>query len=240
MTLTRSTAPSERHTCTPPSSGSRGQDEDGHRRAARRWRTARPPAAEGLGIRIGSRRISVSTLLLLDVVLLCLIGLVMVGSASSVISIATYGSPWAILIREVMWMAIGAVALWLAVRFDYRKLRRFSPLIMLVTIGLLFVVLVPGLGVHAMGSSRWVGFGQFRLQPSELMKLALTLVRRRLHHPPPRRGRRRPPHHRPAPHRHRLRLRPDPGPAGHGDGHGPRCSSRSPCCSCRASVSGPS
>ena len=107
--------------------------------------------------------------------LLCVIGLVMVGSASSVISIATYGTPWAILIREAMWMAIGAVALWLAVRFDYRKLRRFSPLILLVTFGLLFVVLVPGLGVHAMGSSRWVGFGQFRLQPSELMKLALTL-----------------------------------------------------------------
>ena len=128
-----------------------------------------------LGIRIGSRRLSVSTLLLLDVVLLCLIGLVMVGSASSVISIATYGSPWAILVREAMWMAIGAVVLWLAVRFDYRKLRRFSPLILLVTFGLLFVVLVPGLGVHAMGSSRWVGFGQFRLQPSELMKLALTL-----------------------------------------------------------------
>ncbi len=55
------------------------------------------------------------------------------------------------------------------------SLRRFSPLLLLVTFGLLFVVLVPGLGVHAMGSSRWVGFGQFRLQPSELMKLALTL-----------------------------------------------------------------
>src|SRR5271154_2970325 len=138
-----------------------------HRQAAAR--------TAGIGVRIGSRRISVSTLLLLDVVLLCLIGLVMVGSASSVVSIATYGSPWAILIREAMWMAIGAVVLWLAIRFDYRKLRRFSPLIMLVTVGLLFVVLVPGLGVHAMGSSRWVGFGQFRLQPSELMKLALTL-----------------------------------------------------------------
>ena len=108
-------------------------------------------------------------------VLLCLIGLVMVGSASSVISISTYGSPYAILIREAMWMAIGAIALYVAIRFDYRKLRRFSPLILLVTFGLLFVVLVPGLGVHAMGSSRWVGFGQFRLQPSELMKLALTL-----------------------------------------------------------------
>jgi cell division protein FtsW len=106
--------------------------------------------------------------------LLCAIGLVMVGSASSVISIATYGTPWAILIREVMWMAIGVVFLALAVRVDYRRLRRWSPLLLIVTLGLLLVVLVPGLGVHAEGSSRWIGFGQFRLQPSELMKLALA------------------------------------------------------------------
>src|SRR6202020_2540419 len=112
---------------------------------------------------------------LVDVVLLCLIGLVMVGSASSVISIATYGSPYAILIREAMWMAIGGIALWLAIRFDYHKLRRISPILLVVTFGLLLVVLVPGLGVHVQGSSRWVGFGQLRLQPSELMKLALTI-----------------------------------------------------------------
>jgi cell division protein FtsW len=113
--------------------------------------------------------------LLADVALLCVIGLVMVGSASSVISINTYGTPYAILIREAMWLAIGLVTLWLAIRIDYRRLRRLSPALLLITFALLFVVLVPGLGVHAMGSSRWVGFGQFRLQPSELMKLALTL-----------------------------------------------------------------
>ena len=50
-----------------------------------------------------------------------------------------------------------------------------SPLLLLVTFGLLFAVLVPGLGLHAEGSSRWIGFGQVRLQPSELMKLALTI-----------------------------------------------------------------
>ena len=126
-------------------------------------------------VRIGSWQMSTSALLLVDVALLCVIGLVMVGSASSVISIDTYGTPWAIFIREAMWMTIGVVALWLAVRFDYRKLRRVSPIVLLVTFGLLLVVLVPGLGVRAMGSSRWVGFGQFRLQPSELMKLALAL-----------------------------------------------------------------
>ena len=131
--------------------------------------------ASAAGVRVGGRHLAVSTVLLVVVALLCVIGLVMVGTASSVVSISTYGTPWAILIREIMWMAIGVVALGLAMRVDYRKLRRFSPLLLLVTFGLLFVVLVPGLGVHAMGSSRWVGFGQFRLQPSELMKLALAL-----------------------------------------------------------------
>ena len=126
-------------------------------------------------VHIGGRQVSVSTLLLVDVALLCVVGLVMVGTASSVISISTYGSPWAILIREAMWMAIGVVALGVAIRFDYRKLRRLSPLILAGTFGLLLLVMVPGFGVHAMGSSRWIGFGQFRLQPSELMKLALTL-----------------------------------------------------------------
>jgi cell division protein FtsW len=128
-----------------------------------------------VGVRVAGRQVQTSTLLLVVVVLLCIIGLVMVGTASSVISISTYGTPWAILIREVMWMAIGAVALGVAIRVDYRALRRFSPLLILVTFALLFVVLVPGLGLHAEGSSRWIGFGQFRLQPSELMKLALTV-----------------------------------------------------------------
>ncbi len=138
-------------------------------------RGAAGPAHPPQGLRLGGWQLATSTVLLADVALLCVIGLVMVGTASSVISIATYGTPWAILIREVMWMAIGVVALGLAVRVDYHALRRFSPVLLLITFGLLFVVLVPGLGVHAQGSSRWVGFGQFRLQPSELMKLALTL-----------------------------------------------------------------
>ena len=145
MTPTRSIAPTERHTA-PRRAGAASSKTAAS--APRSRRTARPRRA-GIGIRIGGRQVSISTLLLVDVVLLCVIGLVMVGSASTVISIATYGTPWAIFIREVMWMAIGAVVLWLAVRFDYRKLRRVSPLLLLVTFGLLLVVLVPGLGVHA-------------------------------------------------------------------------------------------
>jgi cell division protein FtsW len=146
-------------------------------------RATRKRAPSGLAATVAE--LPTGTVLAVVVALLCVIGLVMVGSASSVVSISLYGSPWAILVRECMWMAVGVVAFFVALRFDHRKLRRFAPLLLIVTFLLLLVVLVPGLGVHVQGSSRWVGFGQFRLQPSELMKLALTvfaadLITRRL------------------------------------------------------------
>jgi cell division protein FtsW len=107
--------------------------------------------------------------------LLCVLGLVMVGSASPVISLGLYGSPWAILIRQLMWMGIGTAVLLLVARFDYRRWRAFRLPLLVVTIGLLVVVLMPHLGVTAGGSSRWIGIGQLTLQPSELMKLAMAV-----------------------------------------------------------------
>ncbi len=142
--------------------------------AAVRLKT-RSSSPTSTAIRIAGRTIKTSTALLVVVALLCVIGLIMVGTASSEISIATYGSSWAIFIREGMWMAVGVVALALSIRFDYGRLRRLSPLVLALTFGMLFVVLVPGLGAHVDGSSRWLGFGQFRIQPSEMMKLALTI-----------------------------------------------------------------
>ncbi len=116
-----------------------------------------------------------SSVILVLVGLLCAIGLVMVGSASEVISISTYGTPWAIFIREAIWMVVGVLALVMASRFDYRKWRRLRLVLLVATFVLLLAVLVPGVGVHSGGSSRWIGFGQLRIQPSELMKLALAV-----------------------------------------------------------------
>jgi cell division protein FtsW len=109
------------------------------------------------------------------ITLLCVVGLVMVGSASPVISLITYGSPWTIFIRQVLWMVVGVGALLIFAKVDYRKWRKFGAPLVVITLGLLVAVLVPGLGVTAGGSSRWIGFGLLRLQPSELMKLALVV-----------------------------------------------------------------
>jgi len=156
-----------------PGSAVRGTAPTVERARPRLVARAKRRSPSGLAATISE--LPTGTVLAVIVGLLCVIGLVMVGSASSVVSISLYGSPWAILIREAMWMGVGVIAFGAAVRFDHRKLRRLAPLLLVVTFFLLLVVLVPGLGVHVQGSSRWIGFGQFRLQPSELMKLALTI-----------------------------------------------------------------
>jgi cell division protein FtsW len=111
----------------------------------------------------------------MDVSALVVVGLVMVLSASSVQALRDFGSSWVVFERQAMWVLIGSVALALAVRTDYRRWQRPAVPFMLVALGLLLIVLVPGLGVSVRGSSRWIGSGQFRIQPSEFAKLALLL-----------------------------------------------------------------
>ena len=114
-------------------------------------------------------------LLAMDVSALVVVGLVMVLSASSVEALRDFGSSWVVFQRQAMWVLIGAVGLLLAVRTDYRHWRRPAVPFVLLALGLLLVVLVPGLGVSVRGSSRWIGSGQFRIQPSEFAKLAILL-----------------------------------------------------------------
>jgi cell division protein FtsW len=106
---------------------------------------------------------------------LCVIGLVMVLSASAYTSLRYYGSVWTIFERQVLWMGVGALALVGTVRIRYDRWRRFRLVVLFGTLGLLVVVLLPGIGVVAGGSSRWIGLGMLRIQPSELMKLALAI-----------------------------------------------------------------
>jgi cell division protein FtsW len=106
---------------------------------------------------------------------LCMIGLVMVLSASSVDALRQYGTPWYFFKRQLVWLAVGAGAMFLCARRDYHSWARVARPLLVVCLILLLAVLVPGLGLASGGSARWVGVGQLRVQPSELMKLALVL-----------------------------------------------------------------
>jgi cell division protein FtsW len=106
---------------------------------------------------------------------LVVIGLVMVLSASSVQSQRQYGSTWVYFIRQSMWAALGIVVIRIVSRIDYRRWRQIIPLSLVVSFALLLAVLVPGIGTMANGARSWLVFGPIRLQPSELVKLALLL-----------------------------------------------------------------
>jgi cell division protein FtsW len=156
--LTTVATPSRRAvtSSTPPTPTPSEQD----RPVKRPGRPAMVGTAQAIGLLVG---------------VLCVFGLIMVGSASPLISIGLYGSPWAIFIRQAMYMGVGLVALLICSRVDYRKWRAIRGPLVGGTLVLLVVVLVPHLGVSAGGSSRWIGFGPLQLQPSELMKLALAV-----------------------------------------------------------------
>ncbi len=126
-------------------------------------------------VRSESTRTPNSVLLVLGVAVLNIVGLVMVLSASSVRSIDVSGTPWSFFERQLMWTALGAVGFVVVSRIDYRAWRRITVPLLAIAIGLLFVVLVPGLGIKVDGARRWLGYDQLRLQPSEIAKLALLV-----------------------------------------------------------------
>ncbi|MEZ5136098.1 MAG: putative lipid II flippase FtsW [Acidimicrobiales bacterium] len=144
-----------------------------HPRAARaasgrkgaRLRTA-PPAG---------RRSGAFVAIFALVAVLCLTGMVMVLSASSVASIEDYGSPWYQFGRQALWLGVGIVGFVVALRIDYRRWRSWTRYLLWVSLAMLVLVLVPGVGVVVNGARRWLGFGPFTVQPSEFAKLALLL-----------------------------------------------------------------
>jgi len=113
--------------------------------------------------------------LLAIVATLNLLGLVMVLSASSVVSLDEYGSSWYVVVRQAMWLGFGTAACVVVLRLDYHRWRRPALPALVLSGGLLALVLVPGVGITVNGASRWLGYGPFSLQPSELAKLTVLL-----------------------------------------------------------------
>jgi cell division protein FtsW len=109
------------------------------------------------------------------VAVLCGFGLMMVLSASSVQALRAYGGPWVFFERQLLWVAAGVAGLGLAARVDYRRWRVLAKPLVVLCLVLLAAVLVPSLGRSSGGSSRWLGVGALRFQPSELAKLAALL-----------------------------------------------------------------
>jgi len=108
---------------------------------------------------------------------LCLLaaGAVMVYSASSAASLLKSGDPAFFLKRYVLFGAIGLIVMHAISRGGLRVIRRLTPLLVGVSFALTLAVMVPHVGITVNGATRWLGAGPVQFQPSELLKVALTL-----------------------------------------------------------------
>jgi cell division protein FtsW len=173
-----------------PSSTRSGTGRPTTSRGATRRSTSRTGArAEVEIIRSGP---SAESLLLGSVMVLCLLGLVMVFSASSVASVQGGASSWTVVSRQALFMVMGLGLAVGASRVPVQVWRdRIAVPLMLVAVGLQLLLALhvalravggPELpfAVTVNGATRWVGYGPFSGQPSDLLKLALILWLARL------------------------------------------------------------
>ena len=106
---------------------------------------------------------------------LAMFGVVMVYSASAVYASARLGDGLWFFKRQALGAAAGLAALLLAMKLGYRRIEKLAVPLLLLSLVLLVLVLVPGLGVVAGGARRWLRVGSLSFQPSELAKVALVL-----------------------------------------------------------------
>lgn len=121
-----------------------------------------------------AKRVSVDRWLFTVTGLLVFVGLVMVFSASAVMAKERFGSPYTFVLKQLFWAVGGILAMTVAMRIDYRRYKH--PLVVFSTLSVTTLLL---LAVFLLDRShhthRWIRWGGFSFEPSELAKPALIL-----------------------------------------------------------------
>jgi len=107
------------------------------------------------------------------VLALLVIGLVMMGSASISIAEKTYGEPFYYIWRQALFIVLALLLSWGVFHVSTEYWNKLGPYLLML--GLFMLVLVLILGKPVNGSLRWINFGVFNLQPSELVKLFVVI-----------------------------------------------------------------
>ena len=121
-----------------------------------------------------ARKLKSDKLLFTATVLLVCTGVVMVYSASAVISVERGQQPFLFLFKQLTWALMGLLLVPVVMRIDYRNYRQ--PAVIWTILGIVTIALVAVLfGRPVKGATRWLGIGPFGVQPSELAKIAVII-----------------------------------------------------------------
>ena len=145
--------------------------------AGPRWGTFAPKRRSALRRAFAAGGIARSWDWALIVVTIGLTGLgaVLVWAATEPALRAVGADPHTYLKKQLLWGALGVVAMFITASIDYRRFRRWTPVIYGAALLLLLAVLSPA-GQRVNGAKAWIGLpGGFQVEPSEFAKLGLVL-----------------------------------------------------------------
>ena len=114
-------------------------------------------------------------ILCITVFLLLALGIIMVLSASAPASLAKYGNSYRYVRNQAVFAIIGISLMFVISKIDYRIYKKFYKLAYYGSIGILALVVLPGIGSGAKGATRWLDFGFISFQPSEIAKIGLII-----------------------------------------------------------------
>ncbi|MEE4716590.1 putative lipid II flippase FtsW [Pseudomonas alliivorans] len=126
---------------------------------------------------ISGRGIDLDFPMLVGCLALLGLGLVMITSASSEVAAVQSGNTLYMMTRHLVYLLIGLGACGVTMMIPVATWQRLGWLMLLGAFGLLLLllVLVPGIGREVNGSMRWIGFGAFNVQPSEIAKVFVVI-----------------------------------------------------------------
>ncbi|WP_413378957.1 putative lipid II flippase FtsW [Alkalihalobacillus sp. 1P02AB] len=116
--------------------------------------------------------------LIITILLLSAFGLLMVFSASYVLAYTDQNlqDPYYFIKRQVMWFGLASLVFLFVMHFPYRFYRKLSVIVIVVSIILLILVKMPGIGHTVSGAERWIRLpGLGVIQPSEFVKLGVII-----------------------------------------------------------------
>lgn len=113
--------------------------------------------------------------LILLVLFLCLFGMLMIYSASSYSSDVLYGDAYHFVKKQFFGFLLGVGLFFVTYFFDYHRYYKLRYWVLGLSVLLLALVFVPGLGITANGARRWIGFGGINLQSSEVAKFGFVI-----------------------------------------------------------------
>ena len=117
----------------------------------------------------------IDLILLGSVIFLTIFGLFMIYDASSFVAFRDFGDKYTYVKDQIVWIVLGLFALIFFANFNYHRFYNLALPLLLVSIVLLVMVFIPGFGLKLLGAKRWIDFGLFTLQPSEVVKLTLSI-----------------------------------------------------------------